>query len=52
MKTSPENTLKPVVVENTKIEFNRKPSLNDFRKTNSNTHFVPFSGIGRKLGSE
>ena len=49
--TSPENTLKPVVAENTKIEFNRKPSLNDFRKTNSNT-FVPFSGIGRKLGSE
>ena len=28
------------MTENTKIEFNRKPSLNDFRKTNTNT-FVP-----------
>lgn len=47
---SPENTLKPIA-ENTKIEFKNKPSLNDFRKSNTNT-FVPFSGTGRRLGSE
>ena len=49
--TSPENTLKPDFVENTKIAFNNKPVLSDFRKSNTNT-FVPFSGTGRKLGSE
>ena len=43
--------IKTTSPENTKIEFNNKPSLNDFRKSNTNT-FVPFSGTGRRLGSE
>ena len=39
------------IKENTKINVDNNLSTNTFRKTNNNT-FVPFSGIGRKLGSE
>jgi len=38
-------------LENTKIDSNNNQLINDFRKTNSNT-FIPFSGTGRRLGSE
>ena len=37
--------------ENNKINYDNNQLINDFRKTNSNT-FIPFSGTGRRLGSE